>query len=302
MSNRKNVPRDIERQIYIQAGYRCSVPNCGHEIGLDIHHIDGNPNNNSPENLLLLCAVHHRLATSGKMDRKACRKIKERLSIEHTISLLSDASVIPLPTRKKYNDAVIEAIEAGPKLLRAIIIGPHFLHPQWVMQRRLERERRKSFSLTMRNYLEESLHEYDRDIRLILRNSNRYQQILKPLVKQHEIHDVIREMKSNLHGMFSAPESRSTMSFCCTDPGHYHGVIITEKSCFVTSRKTNQSQIEHGYKLKDSQIIEMELTRFDGIFDANFKGQDDEIVLLESYITSLGYLIYGIEDKEVRKF
>jgi len=298
VSNRKNIPRDIKRQVCIEAGYRCPVPNCGHEIGLDIHHIDGNKNNIGLENLLLLCAVHHRLATSGKMDRKACRRIKERLSIEHAISRMSDSSVTRLPTRKKYNDAVIEAIETGPKLLRAIIVGPHFLHPQWVMQRRLERERRKSFSLTIRNYLEESLHEHDRDIRLILRNSNRYPQILKPLVKQHEIHDVIREMKSNLHKLFFAPKSRSTISFCCTDPGHYHGVIITEKSCFVTSRKTKQSQIECGYELRGSHIVEMELVRFDGIFDASFKGQDDEVVLLEGYITSLGDLIYGIEDRE----
>lgn len=64
MSNRKNIPRDIERQIYIEAGYRCSISKCEHEIGLEIHHIDGNKDNYSPENLLLLCAVHHRLATS----------------------------------------------------------------------------------------------------------------------------------------------------------------------------------------------------------------------------------------------
>lgn len=288
MPNRQNIPRDIERQIYIEAGYHCPVPNCGHEIGLDIHHIDGNPNNNKKENLILLCAVHHRLATSGKIDHKACRKIKERLSIEHTIAIPSDTYLIPLQTRKKYNDAVINAIESGPKLLRAITIGPHFLHPSWIMQRRLERERRNSFSSTLQNYLKESIDAYDRDIRIIVRNSNRYTHILKRLVRHPEIQDLIQEMKSNLYTIFSAPESSSTISFCCLDPGYYHGVIITEKSCFVTGRKTDQSQIEYGYELKSSQAIEIELTRFDGIFDANFKGQNDEIALLESYITSLG--------------
>jgi hypothetical protein len=296
MSNRKSIPRDVRRQICIEAGYRCAVSTCGHENGLDIHHIDGDSDNNSPENLLLLCAVHHRMATRGEIDQKACRKIKGHLSTEHILSYLSKTSITPLPTRKKYNDAVIEALESSPKLLRAIIIGPHFLHPQWIIQRRLEREHRKSFSLTLRDYLEESLHPLNRDIRLIIRNSIRYpQEILKPLVKQHEIPDLIQEMKSALHTMFSNPES-SHMSFCCTDPGLYQ-VLITEKSCFVTVRRTDQSLIEDGYELKDPQVIEMELIRFDRIFDADFKGQGTEIDLLGHYIASLEHLIYEYQTK-----
>lgn len=291
MSNRKSIPRDVRRQIYIEAGYRCAVPKCGHETGLDIHHIDGDSDNNSPENLFLLCAVHHRMATRGEIDQKACREIKGYLSIEHILSNLSKTSFTPLPTRKKYNDAVIEALESGPKLLRAIIIGPHFLQPQWIIQRRLEREYRKSFRLSLRTYLEESLHQPNRDIRLIIRNSIRDPQvILEDLEKTHEIHDLIQEMKSTLHTIFSSPESHH-MSFCCTDPGLYQ-VLITEKSCFVTVRRSDQSWIEDGYELKDPQVVDMELTQFDRIFDANFRGQGAEIDLLGRYIASLEHLIY----------
>lgn len=284
MSNRKSIPRDVRRQIYIEAGYRCVVQKCGHETGLDIHHIDGDSDNNSPENLLLLCAVHHRMATRGGIDQKACKEIKGRLPVEHILSNLSKTSITPLPRRKKYNDAVIEALESGPKLLRAIIIGPHFLHPRWIIQRRLERERRKSFRLSLRTYLEESLHQPKRDIRLIIRNSIRDPQvILKDLENPHEIRDLIQEMQISLHTIFSTPESHH-MSFCCTDPGLYQ-VLITEKSCFVTVRRSDRSLIEDGYKLKDPQVIKMELTRFDRIFDANFRGQGAEIDLLGHYIT-----------------
>jgi len=296
MSNRKSIPRDVRREIYIEAGYRCAVSTCGHENGLDIHHIDGNSDNNSPENLLLLCAVHHRMATRGKIDQKACRKIKGHLSTEHRLSYLSKTSITPLPTRKRYNDAVIDALESAPKLLRATIIGPHFLHPQWIIQRRLEREHRKSFRLSLRTYLEESLHQPNRDIRLIIRNSIRDSQvILDDLEKPHDIHDLIQEMRSTLHTIFSSPESHH-MSFCCTDPGLYE-VLITEESCFLTVRRSDQSWIEDGYELKDPQIIEMELTRFDRIFDANFKGQGTEIDLLGRYIASLEHLIYEHQAK-----
>lgn len=289
MSNRKSIPEDVGRKIYIEAGYRCAVPKCQHEIGLDIHHIDGNRNNNDPKNLLLLCAVHHRLATSGKMDQKTCRKMKELLSIEHTISHLPSEMVSLLPTRKKFNDAVINAVASDPILLRAIIVGPHFLHPHWVMKRRLKRESRKSFSLTLRRYLEKSLQECDRDIRLILRNSIRYPEILKGLVQRDEAHDLIQGMKSTLRTIFST--SRSCVSFCSIDTGYYHGVLITEKSAYVAIRKTELSQIENGYELRDPMAIEMELVRFDRVFDANFKGLDVEIELLERYITSLEHLI-----------
>ena len=173
MSRRKNIPKEVRRQIFIEAGYRCPVPRCTHETGLDIHHIDGDTDNINPENLLLLCAVHHRMATEGKIDKKACMEMKKRLSREYWISSEPDMGFISLPTRKEYIDAVINTIESDPQFLRAIVVGPHFLHPMWVMQRRLEREQRKSFSLTLRNYLEESLRKGDRDIRLIERNSKR---------------------------------------------------------------------------------------------------------------------------------
>jgi hypothetical protein len=290
MSQRKHIPENIRRAIYIEAGYRCAVPRCQHEIGLEIHHIDGNRNNVNQENLLLLCAVHHRLATNGKMDRKTCRRLKKLLSIEHRILRLPSKMIFHYSTRKKFNDAIIGAVEAHPKLLRAIIVGPHFLHPHWVMKRRLQRESRKSFSLALRTYIEKSVHECDRDIRLILRNSIRYPEILKTLMSRNEVAVIIQEMKSTLHRNFSGSGS-PCVSFCCVDPGYYYGVLITEKSCFITTRKTALSQIEYGYELKDPCFIEMELVRFDRVFDANFKGLDVEMELLERYITTLEHLI-----------
>jgi len=36
----------------------CSVSGCK-EIATDIHHLDGNHSNNEPENLVLVCKIHH---------------------------------------------------------------------------------------------------------------------------------------------------------------------------------------------------------------------------------------------------
>jgi hypothetical protein len=71
------IPSDVKRQVTLEAGCKCCMTNCTAEIGLQIHHIDEDPSNNDPSNLILLCANHHTLATEGKVDRKACRQLKQ---------------------------------------------------------------------------------------------------------------------------------------------------------------------------------------------------------------------------------
>lgn len=77
---RPNIPADIDRKIKVGAGHRCSISRCNGVIGLEIHHIDHNRENNSPENLILLCEMHHTLAHENKIDRKALRLYKSNLN------------------------------------------------------------------------------------------------------------------------------------------------------------------------------------------------------------------------------
>lgn len=74
------IPAAIKRELYIECGYRCSVPRCPAEATLEIHHINEDPSDNRPENLLVLCANHHGQATKGTIDRKACKTMKEAIA------------------------------------------------------------------------------------------------------------------------------------------------------------------------------------------------------------------------------
>lgn len=76
---RTAIPKDTRRRLLIEAGYCCSMPGCTQATALDFHHIDGDCTNHEFDNLLVLCSNHHRLATSGQIDRKACRLIKKNL-------------------------------------------------------------------------------------------------------------------------------------------------------------------------------------------------------------------------------
>ncbi|HTT75681.1 MAG TPA: HNH endonuclease signature motif containing protein [Candidatus Binataceae bacterium] len=86
-NERVKVPVPIRRRLFIEVGYRCSVPRCSAEAALEIHHIDGNPSNNDILNLLVLCANHHTQATKGDIDRLACIEIKRQLSDQNALGV-----------------------------------------------------------------------------------------------------------------------------------------------------------------------------------------------------------------------
>lgn len=77
--NRPAIPANIRRQIEIEAGHRCSVNHCIEHL-TEIHHIDGNRENNEPSNLVLLCLKHHKLAHDGNISRMDLKAYKSRLN------------------------------------------------------------------------------------------------------------------------------------------------------------------------------------------------------------------------------
>ncbi|WP_294300984.1 HNH endonuclease [uncultured Sphingomonas sp.] len=76
---RPTLPADIRRSILVEAGHACAVKNCNEHTYLDIHHIDHNRENNSLDNLILLCRKHHGMAHDEVIDRKSLRAYKELL-------------------------------------------------------------------------------------------------------------------------------------------------------------------------------------------------------------------------------
>lgn len=58
--------RQARRKLYLKHREEvCSIPGCEY-IYCDVHHLDGNHNNNSPDNLVTLCPNHHREVHLGK--------------------------------------------------------------------------------------------------------------------------------------------------------------------------------------------------------------------------------------------
>lgn len=80
--NRPAMPEETKRQVLVEAGHRCSVARCSSDAAVEIHHIDYDPSNHDPANLLVMCPNHHTQATNRRIDRLACLMYKQQLSMK----------------------------------------------------------------------------------------------------------------------------------------------------------------------------------------------------------------------------
>lgn len=82
---RPDIPRELERALFLEAGHRCAIPTCRAVAPLIIEHIDdwAMVREHRFENMIVLCANCHGLKGEGprKLDRKALRQYKINLGV-----------------------------------------------------------------------------------------------------------------------------------------------------------------------------------------------------------------------------
>lgn len=79
---------ELRRAVEVESGHACAVSRCGEHTYLEVHHINGNREDNRLENLVLLCDKHHKMAHAGVIDRKALAQYKQVLKREHVSALV----------------------------------------------------------------------------------------------------------------------------------------------------------------------------------------------------------------------
>jgi len=84
-SNRDDIPNELERQLFVEAGYRCAIPECRAVAPLQIEHINdyAKVKEHIFENMIVLCANCHGLKGDKprQLDRKALRQFKANLAL-----------------------------------------------------------------------------------------------------------------------------------------------------------------------------------------------------------------------------
>jgi hypothetical protein len=85
-NERPSISAEIRRKIETDAGHKCTIKECNEHTYLEIHHIDLNRENNSLENLILLCDKHHKMAHKEVIDRKSLKIYKDILNLNNLLS------------------------------------------------------------------------------------------------------------------------------------------------------------------------------------------------------------------------
>jgi hypothetical protein len=84
-NTRPPIPRQLERELFIEAGYRCAIPTCRAVAPLEIDHIDdwASVKEHKFDNMIVLCAnCHGRKGNKrGQLDRQALRQFKANLAL-----------------------------------------------------------------------------------------------------------------------------------------------------------------------------------------------------------------------------
>ena len=82
MMNRSAIPKTLERQVKMEAGYRCAIPTC-RQTPVEIAHIIPRTRikRHTFDNLIALCPTCHARYDKREIDEKAMRNYKANLAI-----------------------------------------------------------------------------------------------------------------------------------------------------------------------------------------------------------------------------
>lgn len=72
-------PAAASRATKVEAAHQCAIWRCRETSHLEQHHIDGNPTNHAPDNLILLCRQHHVMADRNEISRQELIEYKAKL-------------------------------------------------------------------------------------------------------------------------------------------------------------------------------------------------------------------------------
>lgn len=89
---RPTISAELRRAVNVESGHACAIKGCTEHTYLEIHHIDGDRENNTLENLVLLCDKHHKMAHAGVIDRKALREYKKLLIDSEDLQVIKKPS------------------------------------------------------------------------------------------------------------------------------------------------------------------------------------------------------------------
>jgi len=172
------------------------------------------------------------------------------------------------------------------KSFRCTFLGPIFLHPQWLVNRRNKKTQRPNFDNTLLKFIKFNSGKYSGQISIILRNTQRYQDKLDELIKPAERTKFKKDMIMAIDDMFGI-DGRNGIDICCHNPGHFKIDLMYDNQYLEGSRKSETNQITGGYMYSGKDQLKNAKKEFDSVFDIHFSTRQNEVLKLKSFINNL---------------
>jgi hypothetical protein len=184
-----------------------------------------------------------------------------------------------LPDRSSYLAAMVERLSAPSEYVYIIYAGPIPFHPTWYHDIRDGRTHQPNMDRLVADIIAERKCE----VRLIIGNFDRY------WVKMPELLDVslIPALQSGTLQQIDSfwPDAEnSPIKVCCLDTTLYDLPTVFDDSVIRAGRPSPLIAISSGILMTDRELVEWEKGAFERLFDAAYRGNDQERRVLERII------------------
>lgn len=185
--------------------------------------------------------------------------------------------------RRDLIDSYIKCLE-NTKSFRNMTMGPIFLSPRWYRERVCANRSYRDFdSMFLEWVLKESAIGVNHNIRLIFRNSERYEVKIKEYLSPNEYLRFMNDTINNIHAVWGK-EGEKGPELCCVDPGYMHIITASDNCAIITQRAGIKDPTKKGYMTTDSSEVSKIIHHFDEIFDFNYSSQSKELSTLISFV------------------
>ncbi len=187
-----------------------------------------------------------------------------------------------LPTRTEFFDEACTQL-AKSSSMRVTFVGPVFLHPEWVYQKRHEIDRGPSFGQNVAAAILNRKNDSGGQYRFILRNQNRYIKRLSEYLSNNEKSQLVDELIYRIDSVWGSkgahgPEIR------CIDVGYGHLPHVFDDAVLFAARRSSTTGVEGGWCIENKLDIARERSRFDQLFEGAQQSQRDAIKLLNDFV------------------
>ena len=284
MATSSSERKELRRRLLLETEDSCAVPECVTGTELQLHHIDNDSTNEEFENLLLLCPQHHDQVLVGPLDREFCVKLKHRLS---PTRILRASNERHLEDRRAFVRALVSHVEASPSSCRAQVVGPLFLHPPWWVQRRDNSSTLPDFDRALLAYIRRMCgSRKNHDIRLVFTLTPRYRDKVKNYLEPDELQVFKTDLLAQIDELWGVESDRGPDAICL-DTGFYQIDYIFDDVLMSQSRLSPGTPTEGGWQYVDPDLVDRARSRFDRVFDSNWRGHAAEIDHLRTHIVGL---------------